>query len=335
MAPRTLFSKQRHRVALSATEHQQLAAFAHSQHPGDGAHAEQRLLASVARQPLAFRSLERSLHSLCEEQSISHLLIQNLLIDAHLPPSPANGVRPPGKSWESESALLQIANAAKVWPLGYVEENNCLIHQIAPAAGHDREVSSAGVAALRFHSDLAILRAPYRPQFLFLTGLRNEDATPTLLAELDDVLAALQQREPSLVEALREPRFRLGSPDSLQLFGGKRLCSEPRPLIAPGVLGRDTIAANLNSVTATDPRAEQALLALQEVLPEVTRSIVIGPGEALVFNNETCLHGRRAIPSGQRWLQRLYCRRSLKQLRQATGSGSEKVIFPISRLILE
>ena len=336
MAPPTLFSKQQHKTSLSANEKRQLATFSHSQQPGDGTHADQCLLASVDRQPLAFPSLEGTLQSLCEMQSICHLLIENLPIDPHLPPCPTNGVRPAGKSWQSESALLQVANAAGLRPFGYVEENNsALIHQITPAAGHGREVSSAGVAALGFHSDLAILRAPYRPHFLFLAGLRNEASTPTLIAELDDAVAALHQRGPSLVETLREPRFRLESPPLLQLWGGKSLRSEPRPLIAPGPLGRDVIAANLNSALATDPEAQVALLAFQEVLPEVTRPIVISPGEALLFNNERCLHGRPAIQRGQRWLQRLYCRDSLRELRQATGSGPETVIFPISRLILE
>ena len=336
MAPPTLFSNQRQAIALSNPEKRQLAAFAHSQPAADDAGADQRMLASVVREPLSFPSLEGHLHSLVSTQSVGHLLIENLPLDPQLPPPPTNGARPAGKSWVSESVLLQLANACGLRTFGYVEENNgALIHQITPAAGHGKELSSAGTLALGWHSDLAILREPYRPDFLFLACLRNAAATPTLIAELDDVLDALRPRGPSLVEALRQPRFRLESPALLQLWGGKRLRSEPRALLAPGSLGREVIAANLNTVTATDPEAEVALEAFQAVLPEVTRQIVIRPGEALLFNNQRCLHGRPAIQRGERWLQRLYSRRCLRALRQATGSEPDSTIFPISQLILE
>lgn len=71
------------------------------------------------------------------------------------------------------------------------------------------------------------------------------------------------------------------------------------------------------------------------MLPEVTRPIVIRPGEALLFNNQRVLHGRPAIQRGERWLQRLYSRRCLRALREATGTGPDSTIFSVSQLILE
>lgn len=268
MAPPTLFSKQRQVIALTDPEKRQLATFAHQQPPDDDAHADQRLQGSVARQPLSFPSIQASLRALATARSLSHLLIENLPVDPHLPPPPSNGARPAGKSRVSECTLLQLASACGLRPFGYAEENNgALIHQITPAAGHAQEASSAGNVALGFHTDLAILREPLRPEFLFLVCLRNTAASPTLLAELDDAVAALRLRGPSLVEALRQPRFRLESPPRLLLWGGKSLRSEPRALLAPGPLGREVIAANLNTVTATDPEAERALRALKRCCP--------------------------------------------------------------------
>lgn len=332
-----LFPARPQKVILSPDETRQLAEFAHSQQPGDDIHADQRLLASVDRHPLSFPSLEERLRALVQEEASSHLLVEGLPLDPHLPPSPTKGARPAGKSWWSESALLQLNAACGLRPFGIAEENmGSLVQQIAPVEGHGKEVSSAGRVPLSWHTDLAICQEPYRPHFLSLVGVRNQAATPTLIAELDDILPALQRRGSHLIETLRQPRYRLESPALLQLWGGKSLRSEPRALLSPGPLGHEVIAANLNAVTATDPEAERALQAVQAVLPEVTRSLVIRPGTLLIFNNQRVLHSRPAIHQrGERWLQRVYSRRCLRRLREATASGPETVIFPISRLILE
>lgn len=322
-------------VTLSPQEQDQLSDLARDLRLAEAPHADQRLLAILRRQPLAFLSIAWSLRSLAEER-ISHLLIDNLPIDRALPPPPRDGRRPQGKSWLSETTLLQLALSAGLKPMGLVEENNsALIHEITPAAGRAAEVSSQGVVPLGFHTDLAILRAPFRPEFLLLIGLVNDAETPTLIVDLDEALAALRARDAALVELLRQPLFRVESSALLRLWGGKTLRSEPRPLLARGAGGLEGIAANLNAVTPIDPEAQRALAAFQAVLPGCARPIVIRPGSALLFNNRRTLHGRPAIAAGQRWLQRLYGRRCLWQLREATASAPEAVIFPISRLVLE
>jgi hypothetical protein len=182
---------------------------------------------------------------------------------------------------------------------------------------------------------LAILRAPFRPEFLFLIGLVNEGQTPTVIVDLEEALAALAKLDAALVNVLREPRFRVESPALLRLWGGKSLRSEPRPLLAPSPGGLEGIAANLDAVLPSDAEAKRALTAFQAVLPSRARPIVIHPGSALLLSNLRTLHGRPAIAAGQRWLQRLYCRRCLGQLRETTASGPEAVAFSVARLILE
>ncbi|MFN9646008.1 MAG: TauD/TfdA family dioxygenase [Cyanobacteriota bacterium] len=337
MATPLLFPATPQNIELSAEETRQLAAFGHQQPSGPDDHGEQRLLANVERQPLALPSLTDHRHALVETESISQLLVDNAPIDAtQLPPAPRDGQRPAGKSWCSEAVLLHTQRALGLRPFAYAEEcGGALIHQIAPVAGESHVASSAGRVPLGFHTDLAILRPPHRPHFLTLICLRNEAQTPTLIAELDDALAALHQRGPGLIAILRQPRFRLESPPRLRLWNGKILVSEPRPLLTPGPSGREALAANLNSVRALDPEAEAALLAFQAVLPDVTRPIPLRPGSLLIFNNFRVLHGRAAIRPGQRWLQRVYSSRSLEALQQATNSAADRVIFSISQLILE
>ncbi|MFM7641411.1 MAG: TauD/TfdA family dioxygenase [Cyanobium sp.] len=333
-----LFSSPPQRIELSPVEMRQLAAFGYRQRSGAKAHDEQRLLAHVQRQPIAFPSIAALRHALVEAESISYLLVDNLAIDpSRLPRTPRDGVRPAGQTLSSEIALLQMQQAFGLSPLGYEEEcGGALIHQIAPVAGQSQVASSAGKVRLGLHTDLAILRSPFRPHFLSLVCLRNEARTPTLLVELEDALTLLHQRGSGLVEILRQPRFVLESPLRLRLWEGKRLISEPRPLLEPSHSGREAVAANLDSVRALDREAEAALLAFKAVLHDATRPILLRPGSMLIFNNLRVLHGRAAIRPGQRWLQRVYSSRSLAPLRHATNvSAPNRFIFPISQLILD
>jgi hypothetical protein len=322
-------------VTLSRQDHEQLIALANSLEGGEALHSDTQLLEILRRQPLALPSIAASLRSLAEER-ISHLVIDDLPLDPALPAPPSDGRRPAAKSWLSETTLLGLALNAGLHPMGLVEENRSLIHQICPADGRATEASSAGSQVpLGFHTDLAILRAPFRPEFLFLIGLVNEGQTPTLTVDLEEALAALAKLDAALVDVLREPRFRVESPALLRLWGGKSLRSEPRPLLAPSPGGLEGIAANLDAVLPTDAEAKRALTAFQAVLPSRARPIVIHPGSALLLSNLRSLHSRPAIAAGQRWLQRLYCRRCLGQLRETTASGPEAVAFSVARLILE
>jgi L-asparagine oxygenase len=322
-----------HHASLSNHDKQQLVDFVARHCSAPSELTDLQVLALVQRHPLALPSIQPSPEALASNQ-ISHLLIANLPIDSDLPAPPSNGVRPAGKGWQSETTLLQLASACGLMSFGYLQEKEGrLVHEISPAANRAGELSSAGSVALGWHSDMGILRSQWRPEFLFLIGLRNDSAIPTLLADLDDALAVMRQRDASLVEVLRQPHFRIESPASLVWHGGKSLRSEARPLIALHQ-GFDTIAGNLQTLVTTDPQAQQALEAFKEAVAEVSQPIVIGVGEACLFNNARVLHGRPAIQGGPRWLQRVYCRRSLRQLRQATSSPNA-VIFSISELLLQ
>ena len=276
-------------------------------------------------------NMKRMLERMQQPHGPAFLTFRNMPIDRSLPLAPTDGKRPKKKlSWVSEMTLLGVARASDLQPLSYREEKGeALVHEIAPHRGLEQSLSNGGRIPLGFHTDESILKREYRPEYLMLMGLINRNQIPTYVATLDEVLKKLEPRKDGI---LREPRFRVESPESFHLWGGKVIQSEPRPLITKGPNGEDEIAGNLYAVKTKDEEARRALDALVDILPRVAKPIVLQPADLLVFNNNRCLHARAAI-AGERWLQRLLCRRSLEQLRHATGSWNS--IFDTRFLVLE
>ncbi|NEZ58711.1 TauD/TfdA family dioxygenase [Adonisia turfae] len=233
-----------------------------------------------------------------------YMVITELPIDPKLPAPPTNGQRPKEKNtWISELLLLCLSKIANLHPPAYKEEKQGdLIHQIAPRDGYENTVSNAGRVTFALHTDAAILKPPYTPEFLLVLGLLNEHDTPTYLASLDEILAQLT---PNDIQILSEPRFHVESPGVMKIWGGKIIRSERRPLITIDQDQCATINAHLHTTKATDPVAELALSALKDAANKVARSVSISPGTLVILNNFQCMHGRSEV-TGQRWLQRLY-----------------------------
>lgn len=261
------------------------------------------------------------------------LLLRNMPIDSHLPDSPTNGQRPKQKStWVSEISLLATAAGGNLQPLSYRQEKgDALIHEVAPSIGKEKTLSNGGRVPLGFHTDDSILKRHYRPEYLMLLGLINQNQTPTYIARLDDALQELDERHKQI---LREPHFRVETPQSFNLWGGKIIQSELRPLVSKGPQGKDEIAGNLYAVKTEDKEAQAALHAISNILPQVAIPIVLQPGTLLIFNNHRCLHARAAV-TGKRWLQRIFCRTELTSLRRATRTNSNCHIFDIHHIVLE
>lgn len=262
-----------------------------------------------------------------------YIVIHGLPIDCFLPSPPRNGRRPDDKqTWVSELLLLSIALLAQLHPLAYQEvKNGDLIHQITPIPGRENSTSSAGRVYFDSHTDLGILRLLYRPEYLALLALVNQKSVATFLSVLDDAIARLPS---SVLQTLSQPRFRVQSPEVMHIWGGKIIASEPRPIIAQDDHGAALGAANLKTTIAIDSKASTALAMFKQAVAEAARPVILEPGSVVIFNNLRCLHGRSAI-NGERWLQRLYARRSLENLVQATGSNPVNATFSIRDLVLK
>lgn len=295
-------------------------------------HDYQQLWEATNSKHPALEAYQFVLKSLTLPGGVSFIVMENLPIDNPLPETPKDGKRPDGKSWVSEATLFAIQRIAGLQPLSYLQEKGgVLVHEISPMPGLEQSLSNSGVAALGFHTDDSILKPEYRPEFLTLLGLINERHTPTFIAPIDWAFAELSSRHQ---RELMKPKYRVESPESFHIFGGKVLRSELRPLVTRNADGDLEIAGNLYAVTTREPQAQVALDSLRAVLPEIAESVVLTPGTAVIFNNSRVLHGRAAITGGKRWLQRCFGRKDLTAFRQATGNYNT-YSFDIQQLILQ
>ncbi|NEQ34780.1 MAG: hypothetical protein F6K40_00025 [Okeania sp. SIO3I5] len=291
-----------------------------------------RQLGKVIQQQLPEQILQ-SLQQLTQPHGLPFLVIHNLPIDEKLGKPPVDGKRPQHKTTDiSEKILLGISAASDLLPLAYKQEKGVLVQEITPVPGKERSLSNEGSISLGYHTDESILTRCYRPEFLFLLGLINDSNTPTYIAELNKAFAEISPRHRYL---LQQPLFRVELPESFKVWNGKVIQSELRPLVTENQNGELEIAANLYAVKSITKEAKTAVDALSNVLPYVSQAVTLQGGDMLLFDNSKCLHGRAAISqNGDRWLQRLFCRRSLMDIRRATDSNNG-FVFDIKFLVLE
>jgi L-asparagine oxygenase len=268
--------------------------------------------------------IQDSLDQLAADRGV--LVIENLPVDEVLPAPPTDNFRPAGKAAVSEAVHLGILRRlAQVFGF-HEEEEGAIFHQIAPKAGREHSQSNGGIVAFYPHSDDAFLFRQHRPEFLSLYGLLNEQGAPTWLFPVEGILEHLT---PQQMERLQEPIFRHAPPQSFHIGSDGAAVHAVLDRHASGW----EVSYNTARTSGIDAAADAALAAFREALQKAPhRDIVIGAGTLAIFSNVRHLHGRGAI-SGPRWLQRLYSRRDLSDLRADSGVAAPGLIFPASRLV--
>ncbi|MGK7939083.1 MAG: TauD/TfdA family dioxygenase [Crocosphaera sp.] len=271
-----------------------------------------------------------------QPNGLTHLHLKGFPQDPVLPITPLDGKRPHTKlTWVSEMVLLGIIRSAlKYEPFSYLEQKQGdLVQNIVPIPGLEHTQSNASSDHFDWHSDDASLIRACRPEGIILSCLRNDQTTATLFASVDDIIAGMN---PLDVEILRQPRFRVCTPHSFHLYGGKLLYSEPRPILSEGPSGTEIALATYN-VQPVDPQDDEATLALWglkgALRSPVSQSFILQPGELLIISNVCGLHARTPI-AGDRWLQRTYFRRDLNKLRRLTSTHETCRVFSSEQLFL-
>jgi L-asparagine oxygenase len=261
------------------------------------------------------------------------LLIQGMPIDRKLPPTPTTSDAAGAKeTYVSEASILLIALMLGD-PVAYADEKNgVLVQNVYPIETEKRSPSNeSSETDLGFHTELSFSRnAPKRPlhaanpDFLLLLGLRPAplDDAVTTLVESDDICKLLSVNGRA---TLSEPLFELRAPYSFTHPNGvERIWSRPVPLLH-GSDGTTLMAFDLAcGVRGLTSDASRALDELRHVVAKrhVQQEVRLGAGDLLVVHNRKCAHARSRFMARfdgtDRWLQRVYVRRSVEGLERAS-----------------
>jgi L-asparagine oxygenase len=255
------------------------------------------------------------------------LMIQGMPVDVPLPPTPttadAAGLKP---SFISEASVLLVAMVLGE-PVAYEDEKNgVLVQNVYPVEAESRSPSNESSGTdLGFHTELSFSRKhPERPlheaspDFLLLLGLRAaplRDAVTTLV-DGRDICHVLSDRART---ALMQPSFQLRAPYSFTQGLAERPWSRPVPLLHK--LDPPTFAFDLAcGVRALASEAQAAIDELRQVVSNerLHCGVRLEGGDLLVLDNRKCAHARSRFKArfdgSDRWLQRVYVRRSLDGL---------------------
>ncbi len=255
--------------------------------------------------------------STVSNNTMSHVVIRNFLSIQSLPCTPTNDRSPDTVGWRiPATALLGLLRLSGHSARSFLDEmDGRLCHMVMPAKNSEKSFIRS-TKKLKFHTEVVngyffeenpTPGEPVSPDVFGLIGLRNPDGIATTLIPLDKVLNNLK---PKVIESLMKPHFSATSQSSFD----REININNIPLLKKLNDGGMGLRYSHSKVTANNSEAAQALYALTDEIShsEHITEVVLHPGDALILNNRTCVHGRSAITGTQkfdgmdRWLIRIY-----------------------------
>jgi L-asparagine oxygenase len=184
------------------------------------------------------------------------------------------------------------------------QQDGRLVHNILPSRGHETEQTGASSSVLlSAHTEDAF--HPERAHLMLLGCLRNHDGVGTSAASV-----RATELSDADIDLLSEPRLPILPDDAYaeaQAYGGEA------PEVAVLWQGEDGHGLRYDPAYTPLDRADAEYRAaygrLGTELERVATSVRLGPGDVLVIDNDTVVHGRepfRARYDGtDRWLKRV------------------------------
>jgi Fe(II)/alpha-ketoglutarate-dependent arginine beta-hydroxylase len=234
------------------------------------------------------------------------------------------------------------------------QQDGRMVHDVMPIRQFEHEQLGAGSREeLTWHTEDAFHEL--RGDYLLLFCLRNPDGVPTTISRPD-----YRKLRPEYIELLSGPHFtirpdnshkpefgsELGRAAALKrtetgragylehayatmmsrdrqpqkvavLFGSK---SDPYLRIDPYFMGEPD-----------DPEARNALRALIDLIEESLIEVALRPGQCVMLDNYSVVHGRRAFSARydgtDRWLKRIAVMRDIRKCRHVLEIPDSRVIF--------
>ena len=221
--------------------------------------------------------------------------------------------------WYPAYATLALLGALSLRVVSYTcESQGWIFVHLTPKPGTGSQAENS-LRAMGGHTDALHFPFPNEfdesndfpppaPDFVVLTGIRNPDGVNTLVARLSRLLENISS---IAQDWLRQSVFLFQKQDTFVTKFDK--------LIGYPVLKRhssygDFVRFSSSRVSVDSekfPEADKALEELRNALPKCREPIRIAPGDIVLVNNRTALHGREALGKEEyggktRWLLRTY-----------------------------
>lgn len=205
-----------------------------------------------------------------------------------------------------------------------------LFQSILPEPGAEKTQRSVGSEVyLEDHIEMAFTE--FRADYVVLTCVRadHDRVAGTALAPVDDILPRLDE---ATREILRQPRFRTTVDESFLLGWGEKTAIWVDPIrVFEGSPDRPRVRVDFAETQGKDEEAQAALDRLREAAGAARRVVRLEPGDVLITDNVTALHGRTPFAprydGRDRWLLRTFVTKDLSRSLEVR-SGDRRVVDP-------
>jgi L-asparagine oxygenase len=280
--------------------------------------------------------LEQLLKYRSDPAEYGAVLLENFPVDPDLPKTPGDGRRSGDKTtFISEACVLGVGQILGQ-PVGYHDEKDGeVIHNLCPVQKEACATSSeSSLVDLGFHTDFNYDKdnpdQPYNvvnPDYVVLVCLR-QDRKREACTMYVDVRDLCQRLTVAQMDILRRPLFQFAASYSFTSgCGSGKIWSVPCPVIkGPDTFPEISIDL-LCGVRAVSDEADDVLKSVRELCrsPNLAGRVYLKPGDILLMDNRKGAHGRTSFTAfydgHDRWLQRIYVRRSLWEMRKPSNPG--------------
>ena len=272
----------------------------------------------IAVQALSNATLRRIRTEL--DSGLGAVLVRGLPLDPDLPDTPVRGgslAADYKKTFVAEALLLGLGSITGAEPFNFRQEGRGtapLIDNVVSVRELKSVKGSGGYENnFPFHCESAWHRK--RPDYLALVGIREDPMAKTLVFSTPMLEPVIEMLTPAEAEG----RFRLGGPelyDQMESMGiplgtAKYVSLNPIENLATGL----KLNLNFNGSDCADLAAVEWLSKLETFIEGKAVAAVLGPGNAVILNNDRTCHTRNGYsPSFDgrgRWFVRGYFKKDL------------------------